>query len=80
MTMNRACRYCEERITAYSLCSVCHKLLVDECAECHAELAHGVIPLVTDSAPGVSTREDEAGPWCENAVRALEDAGGRDRS
>jgi len=50
------------------------------CGECHAEIAHGVLPKVTDGKPGgvpsVADRGADEGadsPWRENAVRALED-------
>lgn len=45
------------------------------CETCYRELAHGEIVCqnVQISFGGTGTREDDGGPWQQNAVRELED-------
>lgn len=42
------------------------------CGECFAEIAHGKIPRVTDSRPGVGGKHDDDISFTR-AVRAIED-------
>lgn len=45
---------------------------VSLCLECFRELTKGVLPVVTDSKPGCVSQTEDAGPWSQNAVRAME--------
>ena len=41
-TLNIRCRHCKDRIFGF-VCRFCNDLIVDQCKECHMEIAHGVI-------------------------------------
>lgn len=71
----RTCRHCGDRIEPYR-CEICNRQAWNCCAECHAELAHG---LVRDQnlhfVSGADATRDEPSPAWENAVRCVEDQG-----
>ncbi len=69
----KTCRHCGDPVPVEVRCPTCDTYLVRQCSECHAETAHGVIPPLATRPPGLPSPQEDAGPWQENAIRALED-------
>lgn len=68
------CTYCQDQFDPW-MCLTCKCRVVSVCKECHCEVIHGVLGPPARSRPSVSGPRDDNGPWGENNVRALEDAG-----
>lgn len=53
------CKHCGEQISGKKACAICGVVRVDQCATCHKELSHGVMPALTDSRPSTSSNTVE---------------------
>lgn len=64
------CRSCGDRCSADRIYDGWPR-----CKVCYLELAHGEVTCqnIQISFGGRATREDDGGPWQQNAVRELED-------
>ncbi len=71
----RTCKHCGDPI-ARSTCEICDRQPWNCCADCHAEIAHGVVrdQNVHFVSGGDATRDEPSPAW-ENAVRRFEDRG-----
>ena len=68
------CKSCGDDYDVYK-CKDCRNLVIGRCKECHDELEHGIITeqyITPQFGGGRAIREDDGGPWQQNAVRKME--------